>query len=73
MDFVLYFKEFGNNLYYLLQADKCKVLWFDLCLQELILDLKVLIITRNLQISFFYLKENVLVLNVLHLERESLI
>jgi len=43
MIFVLYFKEIGYNLQYLLQMNKYKIFSFDLHLQGLIFDLKILI------------------------------
>jgi len=51
MKFVLCFEESEYNLYYLLQTNKCKILLFDLHLQGLILDLKALVFTRDLQMS----------------------
>jgi len=50
--------------------NKCNILWFVLRLQGVILDLKVLIFTWNLQISFFSLKEKVLVFKAFLLKRE---
>ena len=51
MKFVSYFKQFGYNLQYLLQTNKCKVLRFYLRLQGLILDLKVLIFELEVRSS----------------------
>jgi len=60
-----------SNICY--KMNKYEILSFDLYLQGLILDLRLSIFTWNLQISFFSLKEKVLVFKVFFSLREKVL